>query len=253
MLILLTSSTCFMLQASPVSATSSNCTANGDTSPNCSFQGNYTVSGLGTTQLFITAGAGSSAWGFSDALAELTVEVHAYTSGPVRPGSLLFTWGAGADGSGGGGGVGSGNIGGDFVWECSSQMGCFEVNKSLPFTLGVPFDILVSSTAYSSCPRDVPSYFLCSDGGSESTLTLSLLDDYGRPVTILDAEATPAPVPEPRFLGFGAVLMLAAVRVLAGAGRRTSRSHQFFATENALLDPTNPSSQRRQGGHPKNE
>src|SRR5664280_842010 len=116
---LLTSSTCFVLQAGPISVMYSNCTANGDPSLNCSFQQDYTVSGLGSTQLSILAGAGSRAWGFSDAQAELTVAIHAYTSGPVRPGSLLFTWGAGADGSGGGG-VGSGDIGGDFVWECSS-------------------------------------------------------------------------------------------------------------------------------------
>ena len=223
MLFLLTSSTCFVLQAGPVSVTYSSCTANGDPSPNCSFQEDYTVSGLGTTQLFILADAGSRAWGFSDAQAELTVTIHASTSGPVRPGSLLFTWGAGADGSGGGGGIGSGDIGGEVAWGCSSQMGCYEVNKSLPFTLGIPFDILVSSTAHSSCPHDVPIDFLCSDGGSESDLTLSLLDDSGSPVTILGAEPDQAPVPEPRFLGFGAVLMLAAVRMLAGVGRRASR------------------------------
>lgn len=223
MLFLLTSSTCFVLQAGPVSVTYSSCTSNGNPSPNCSFQEDYTVYGLGTTQLSILASAGSRAWGFSDAQAELTVTIHAYTSGPVRPGSLLFTWGAGADGSGGGGGIGSGDIGGEFAWKCSSQMGCHEVNRILPFTVGVAFDILVSSTAHSSCRYDVPIDFLCSEGGSESDLTLSLLDDYGSPVKILGAEPDQAPVPEPRFLGFGAVLMLAAVRMLAGVGRRASR------------------------------
>jgi hypothetical protein len=171
------------------------------------------VSGLGSTELDVLAEVEAATVPLGPAVyasTEVDITIDTYTDGPVRPGTLLFTWTAFSGGGTGGGGSGHGDIaGGLFTWGCGGEFGCHGANQTLPFTLGVPFEIVLSANAESG-------EYPLGGGYGESSLTLSLLDN-GVPVTI-------SPVPEPRFLGLGVVLMAVAFCIYSGrAGSRSVR------------------------------
>jgi hypothetical protein len=93
-----------------------------------------------------------------------------------------------------------------------------QCSGTIPFTLGVPFEVALSASAAAAVSGYFP-YFFDSAGAAQYGLVIDLFDSAGNPVDILG----PVTIPEPAHLGL-------AVAALFGAGtllrRRDSRRTQ---------------------------
>jgi len=160
----------------------------------------YDILALGTPGIDVIMAANAetdSESGLNSASASISMDFFATTAGPVRAGSM--TYGLHTDGDAGAGGTFGSFASISGVDSCSGMI----CNKSatIPFTLGVPFEIMMSASGSGAVGGfGGPD----TGGGGSSEVIINLFDTSGAPVTIL------APIPEPTHLGLAAAALFGA-------------------------------------------
>jgi len=214
-----------LLSANEVTFTSS-CSENGSGVPCGTFQlpveGGFGAgvaagfSGFGTPSISATVGASAftyAASGVYEAVASISTDFFATTAGPVRPGSMtyeVFTYAA----TGGPEGVAAADAHMAGVFSCPPQC-----SGTIPFTLGVPFEVALSAFASGDASGFYPLFY-DSAGAAQYGLTINLFDSAGNPVDIL----SPVTTPEPAHLGLAvAALFGAGILVRTRDSRRTQK------------------------------
>lgn len=153
---------------------------------------------LGTPGIDVEFGASAmtdSASGLNSVAASISIDFFATTAGPVRAGSMSFGLHTDGDNGDGGGFFSYASISG--VGSCSGML-C-NSSGTIPFTLGVPFEIMMSASGSGDA-----NLGLDTGGFGSGEVVINLFDASGNPVAIL----APVAIPEPEYMGVAAAALL---------------------------------------------
>jgi len=151
----------------------------------------FSVLGLGSdTGLIVNANASAEAGTLGlvqerfSALAVITLDFLAATAGPVRPGFATYSLVADGDHGANGGAYSQSSVAG--LGSCTYPI-CHSHGALVPFQLGVPFEVTVFANGSAvSGIHDVDG------GGGFGSISLSLFELSGAPVTIVGPVSEPA-------------------------------------------------------------